>query len=101
MQEGDWVEWVRIHSQGTRVNQDKKRGLGHCSKRICYRYVFCVYRAIATIGAATVFTVICGSSVATSVTFASVGVPEMDKYHHDGDFLFTSSSLFGPDEEMP
>lgn len=36
--------------------------------------------AIATVGGATVFKSICGSSVATAATFASVAVPEMDGY---------------------
>jgi len=36
--------------------------------------------AIATVAGATVFKSICGSSVATAATFASVAVPEMDRY---------------------
>jgi tripartite ATP-independent transporter DctM subunit len=36
--------------------------------------------AMATVAAATAFKAICGSSPATSATFASVAVPEMDQY---------------------
>jgi C4-dicarboxylate transporter, DctM subunit len=36
--------------------------------------------AIATVAGATVFKAICGSVVATSATFASVAIPEMDHY---------------------
>jgi C4-dicarboxylate transporter DctM subunit len=36
--------------------------------------------AIATVGGATAFKAICGSSPATAATFASVAVPEMDRY---------------------
>ena len=36
--------------------------------------------AMATVGAATAFKAICGSSPATAATFASVAVPEMDRY---------------------
>jgi C4-dicarboxylate transporter, DctM subunit len=39
--------------------------------------------AMATVGGATVFKAICGSSPATSATFAFVAVPEMDRYHYD------------------
>jgi C4-dicarboxylate transporter, DctM subunit len=39
--------------------------------------------AIATVGGATVFKAICGSSPATAATFASVAVPEMDRYGYD------------------
>ena len=39
--------------------------------------------ALATVGAATAFKAICGSSPATAGTFASVAVPEMDKYNYD------------------
>jgi C4-dicarboxylate transporter DctM subunit len=37
---------------------------------------------IATIVGATIFKAICGSSSATSATFASVAVPEMDRYKY-------------------
>lgn len=37
---------------------------------------------IATIVGATLFKAICGSSSATSATFASVAVPEMDRYNY-------------------
>ena len=36
--------------------------------------------ALATVVGATIFKAICGSSPATAATFASIGVPEMDKY---------------------
>ncbi|HME42575.1 MAG TPA: TRAP transporter large permease [Syntrophorhabdales bacterium] len=36
--------------------------------------------AMATVAGATVFKAICGSVVATSATFASVAIPEMDRY---------------------
>jgi len=39
--------------------------------------------AMATVVGATVFKAICGSSAATSATFAFVAVPEMDRYHYD------------------
>lgn len=39
--------------------------------------------AMATVGAATGFKAICGSSPATAATFASVAVPEMDRYGYD------------------
>ena len=38
--------------------------------------------AMATVAGATVFKAICGSIVATSATFASVAVPEMDRYNY-------------------
>ena len=39
--------------------------------------------AIATVAGATLFKAICGSSPATAATFASVAVPEMDRYGYD------------------
>lgn len=39
--------------------------------------------AMATVAGATVFKAICGSSPATAATFASVAVPEMDRYKYD------------------
>jgi tripartite ATP-independent transporter DctM subunit len=39
--------------------------------------------AMATVLGATVFKAICGSSAATSATFAFVAVPEMDRYGYD------------------
>ncbi|MBA4390152.1 MAG: C4-dicarboxylate ABC transporter permease [Syntrophus sp. (in: bacteria)] len=36
--------------------------------------------AVATVAGATVFKAICGSVAATSATFASVAIPEMDRY---------------------
>ncbi len=38
--------------------------------------------AIATVAGATVFKAICGSSPATAATFASVAVPEMDRFNY-------------------
>ena len=38
--------------------------------------------AMATVAAATAFKALCGSSPATAATFASVAVPEMDRYHY-------------------
>lgn len=39
--------------------------------------------AIGTVAAATAFKAICGSSPATAATFATVAVPEMDRYNYD------------------
>jgi tripartite ATP-independent transporter DctM subunit len=39
--------------------------------------------AMATVLGATIFKAICGSSPATAATFASVAVPEMDRYGYD------------------
>jgi C4-dicarboxylate transporter DctM subunit len=39
--------------------------------------------AMATVGGATAFKAICGSSPATAATFASVAIPEMDRYGYD------------------
>jgi C4-dicarboxylate transporter, DctM subunit len=39
--------------------------------------------AIATVAGATAFKAICGSSAATAATFASVAIPEMDRYGYD------------------
>jgi tripartite ATP-independent transporter DctM subunit len=39
--------------------------------------------ALATVAGATAFKAICGSAMATTATFASVSVPEMDKYIYD------------------
>ena len=38
--------------------------------------------AMATVAGATVFKAICGSQVATCATFASVAVPEMDRFNY-------------------
>jgi tripartite ATP-independent transporter DctM subunit len=38
--------------------------------------------AMATVGGAMAFKAICGSSTATAATFASVAVPEMDRYRY-------------------
>ena len=39
--------------------------------------------AMATVGGATAFKAICGSSPATAATFASMAVPEMDRYGYN------------------
>jgi tripartite ATP-independent transporter DctM subunit len=39
--------------------------------------------AMATVAAATAFKAVCGSSPATAATFASVAIPEMDRYGYD------------------
>jgi C4-dicarboxylate transporter DctM subunit len=39
--------------------------------------------AIGTVAAATAFKAICGSSPATAATFATIAVPEMDRYEYD------------------
>jgi TRAP-type C4-dicarboxylate transport system permease large subunit len=39
--------------------------------------------AIGTVAAATAFKAICGSSSATAATFATIAIPEMDRYHYD------------------
>jgi C4-dicarboxylate transporter, DctM subunit len=39
--------------------------------------------AMATVAGATAFKTICGSSAATSATFASVAIPEMDRFGYD------------------
>jgi C4-dicarboxylate transporter, DctM subunit len=39
--------------------------------------------AIGTVAAATIFKAICGSSPATAATFATIAVPEMDRYNYD------------------
>ncbi|HMK35583.1 MAG TPA: TRAP transporter large permease subunit, partial [Desulfomonilaceae bacterium] len=39
--------------------------------------------AIGTVVAATAFKAICGSSPATAATFATIAVPEMDRYNYD------------------
>ena len=38
--------------------------------------------AIGTIAAATAFKAVCGSSIATAATFATIAVPEMDRYNY-------------------
>ena len=38
---------------------------------------------MATVAGATAFKAICGSTIATAATFASVAIPEMDRYHYD------------------
>jgi len=57
------------------------RGLYDCA----YKFVGHVPGglAIGTVVAATAFKAICGSTPATAATFASVAVPEMDRYGYD------------------
>jgi tripartite ATP-independent transporter DctM subunit len=59
---------------------------------IAKRLYECAYRflghvpgglAMATVGGATAFKTLCGSAVATAATFASVAIPEMDRYNYD------------------
>ena len=38
--------------------------------------------AMATVGGATAFKAVCGSAAATAATFASVAIPEMDRYNY-------------------
>ena len=39
--------------------------------------------AMATVGGATAFKALCGSAAATAATFASVAIPEMDRYNYE------------------
>jgi C4-dicarboxylate transporter, DctM subunit len=39
--------------------------------------------AVATVAGATMFKAICGSNIATVATFASVAIPEMDRFKYD------------------
>jgi C4-dicarboxylate transporter, DctM subunit len=39
--------------------------------------------AMATVAGAAAFKAICGSTIATAATFASVAIPEMDRYNYD------------------
>jgi C4-dicarboxylate transporter DctM subunit len=59
---------------------------------IAKRLYECAYRflghvpgglAMATVGGATAFKTLCGSALATVATFASVAIPEMDRYNYD------------------
>ncbi|OGR28333.1 MAG: C4-dicarboxylate ABC transporter permease [Desulfobacterales bacterium RIFOXYA12_FULL_46_15] len=50
--------------------------------------------AMATVTACTAFGAICGSSPATAATMATVGLPEMKRYHYD-DALSTGSVASG------
>jgi C4-dicarboxylate transporter, DctM subunit len=51
--------------------------------------------AVATVAGATAFKAICGSSMATTATFASVAVPEMDKYKYDRKLSTGSVAIVG------
>ena len=44
--------------------------------------------ALATVAGATIFKAICGSIVATSATFASVAVPEMDRFGYAKEIVY-------------
>ena len=50
--------------------------------------------AMATVSACTAFGAVCGSSPATAATMATVGLPEMKRYHYD-DELATGSVASG------
>lgn len=50
--------------------------------------------AMATVSACTAFGAICGSSPATAATMATVGLPEMKRYHYD-DALATGAVASG------
>jgi C4-dicarboxylate transporter, DctM subunit len=39
--------------------------------------------SISTVGAATLFKAVCGSTTATTATFATLAIPEMDRYGYD------------------
>ena len=51
--------------------------------------------AMATVVGATAFKAICGSSPATAATFASVAVPEMDRYGYDKTALHGDRGIGG------
>jgi tripartite ATP-independent transporter DctM subunit len=62
------------------------------SSKVARSLYDCAYRfmghvpgglAVGTVTAATAFKAICGSSAATAATFASIAVPEMDRYGYD------------------
>jgi C4-dicarboxylate transporter, DctM subunit len=59
---------------------------------VARRLYDCVYRfighvpgglAIGTVIAGTLFKAVCGSAVATTATFTTIAVPEMDRYNYD------------------
>lgn len=60
-------------------------GIARRLYRAAYRFIGHIPGglAMATVVGATVFKAICGSSPATAATFASVAVPEMDRYNYD------------------
>lgn len=51
--------------------------------------------AMATIGAGALFSSVCGSSIATASTIATVTVPEMRKYHYDDGFAAGAAAAGG------
>src|SRR5918995_356045 len=51
--------------------------------------------AIATIGASALFSSVCGSSIATASTLATVTVPEMRKYHYHEGFAAGAAAAGG------
>lgn len=51
--------------------------------------------AMATIGASALFSSVCGSSIATASTMASVSVPEMRKYHYEEGFAAGAAAAGG------
>jgi C4-dicarboxylate transporter DctM subunit len=60
-------------------------GLSKSLYNFAYRFIGHVSGGLAmgTVVAATAFKAICGSSTATAATFATVAVPEMDRYGYD------------------
>jgi C4-dicarboxylate transporter DctM subunit len=60
-------------------------GLSEDLYRVVYRWLGHLRGglAIATVGACAFFSAICGSSVATAATMATVALPEMRKYEYD------------------
>jgi C4-dicarboxylate transporter DctM subunit len=60
-------------------------GLSEDLYRVVYRWLGHLMGglAIATVGACAFFSAICGSSVATAATMATVALPEMRKYEYD------------------
>jgi C4-dicarboxylate transporter DctM subunit len=55
--------------------------------------------AMATVGAATAFGTVTGSTAATAATFSSVAIPEMDRYHYSRKLstgVVAASGTLGP-----
>jgi C4-dicarboxylate transporter DctM subunit len=55
--------------------------------------------AMATVGAATAFGTVTGSTAATAATFSSVAIPEMDRYHYSKKLstgVVAASATLGP-----
>jgi tripartite ATP-independent transporter DctM subunit len=55
----------------------------------------CGGMAMATIGASALFSSVCGSSIATASTMATVTVPEMRKYHYHEGFAAGAAAAGG------